>query len=100
MNRAERRRAKRTAEKPKTYVLTDDQIQQIKFEAMEYAFRMLLAVPSLVLHDKFGFGRIRLDRFNYYALSWLKSVQKGEVSLETVMTLCKEEAGYDVIKED
>lgn len=100
MNRAERRRAKHTAEKPKTYVMTADQIEQLKFEAMEQAFTMLLAIPSLVLHDKFGFGRIRLDRFNHYALSWLKSVQKGEVSLEAVIALCKEEAGYAVIKED
>ena len=100
MNRAERRRNKRTAEKPKTYTLTTDQIQQLKREAVEQAFTMLLAIPTIVLLDKFGFGRIRLDRFNHYALSWAKSVQEGEVSLEAVLALCKEEAGYTVIKED
>lgn len=100
MNRAERRRAKRTAEKKRTYVLTDDQIRQLKFEAVKEAFTMLLAIPSLVLHDKFGFGRIRLDRFNYYALSWAKSVQNGEVSLDAVLELCEKEAGYIIKKGD
>lgn len=95
MNRAERRRAGIKA-KPKTRVLTEDQIQQIKNDTVTEAFTMLLSIPNLVLHDKFGFGKIRLDRFNYYALSWAKSVQAGEVTLKEVLDLCKNEAGITI----
>lgn len=100
MNRAERRRSKRTAEKPKTYVLTADQIEQMKADAIGQAFGMLLAIPNLVLHDKFGFGQVRLDRFNHYAFGWSKAVQKGEVSMDALLKLCEEETGYTIEKED
>lgn len=100
MNRAERRRAKRAAEKPKTYVLTEDQIQQLKREATEQAFQMLLAIPALVLHDKFGFGQVRLDRFNHYAFGWVKAVQTGEVSIDAVIKLSEQETGYTITKQE
>lgn len=92
MNRAERRRLGKS-EKQKTYVLTQDQIDQLKREATDAAFRQLLAIPTLVLHDKFGFGRVRLDRFEHYAWGWVHGIQKGEVSIEAVMALCEAETG-------
>lgn len=98
MNRAERRRAKRTAEKPKTYVLTQDQIDQMKAEATAEAFKMLLSIPVIVLHDKFGFGRIRLDRFIHYALGWATDVQNGVVTLKEVMDLCEDEIGLKIME--
>lgn len=97
MNRGERRRLGKS-EKTKTYVLTADQIQQMKNEAVAEAFKMLLSIPNLVLHDKFGFGQIRLDRFNYYALSWAKDVQNGVVTLKEVMDLCEQEIGLKVME--
>lgn len=98
MNRAERRRRGNAAEKPKTYVLTEDQVQQMKNEAVAEAFKMLLSIPVIVLHDKFGFGRIRLDRFIYYALGWATDVQNGVVTLKEVMDLCEKEIGLKVME--
>ena len=95
MNRAERRRLGKT-EKPKTYVLTDAEIQQMKKDAVAEAFKMLLCIPVIVLHDKFRFGRIRLDRFLHYALSWATDVQNNVVTLKEVLDLCEEETGLKI----
>ena len=95
MNRAERRRLGKT-EKPKTYVLTYAEIQQMKKDAVAEAFKMLLCIPVIVLHDKFRFGRIRLDRFLHYALSWATDVQNNVVTLKEVMDLCEEETGLKI----
>jgi len=99
-NRAERRRQKRQ-EKPKVYTLTQDQIDQMKKdaanEATEKAFRMFMSIPLMVLHDKFGFGRIRGSRFMDYALIWFESVQNGETSLAEVMKIAEDLTGVRVI---
>lgn len=95
MNRAERRRAGRTG-KTKTYVLTEDQIQQMKNEAVAEAVKMLLAIPMLVLHDKFGYGQIRLDRFLHYSMGWVRGIQNGEVSITEVVRLCEKETGLKI----
>lgn len=95
MNRATRRRLGIT-EKPKTRVLTEDQIRQMKNEAVNDAFKMLLSIPVLVLHDKFGYGHTRLDRFIHYAMSWVKDIQNGVVSIQEVVALCEEETGLKI----
>ena len=97
MNRAERRKAGKK-DKVRTYTLTDVQIQQIKTEAAKEAFIEMLAIPVQVLHDKFGFGQIRLDRFTHYSLNWLEMVRDGEVTLDQLRKTLEEEAGI-VIKE-
>jgi glycosylphosphatidylinositol transamidase (GPIT) subunit GPI8 len=96
-NRAERRKAG-NKDKVRTYVLTDVQIQQIKNEATKEAFVELLAIPVQVLHDKFGFGQTRLDRFTHYALNWLEMVRDKEVTLAQLRKTLEDEAGI-VIKE-
>lgn len=97
MNREERRKAGKK-DKVRTYTLTDVQIQQLKTEAAKEAFVEMLAIPVQVLHDKFGFGQIRLDRFTHYALNWLEMVRDGEVTLDQLRKTLEEEAGI-VIKE-
>ena len=57
MGRAEQRRAEREAQKgKKTYTLTQEQIDKIKDdavkEASDVAFLLMLAIPVMVLHDK------------------------------------------------
>ena len=96
MNRAERRRSARQ-EKPKTYVLTEDQINQIKRdavnEATRKAFLMFMAIPVMVLHDKFGFGKLRLGRFMDYVLIWYESVQNNETQLMELVKIAEKECG-------
>ncbi len=98
MNRSERRKLGKSAPKPKTYVLTEDQIAKIKNDAVDEAMAMLLAIPVVVLHDKFGFGRIRLDRFTHYAFSWINSLQSGEVKMVDLVKICEDEAGFTIVK--
>ena len=101
MNRAERRRSARQQEKPKTYVLTEDQIEKMKTdavnEATRRAFLMFLSIPVMILRDKFGFGKIRLGRFMDYALIWFESVQNDETHLMELVKIAREECGIDTI---
>lgn len=115
MGRAERRKAGKT-EKVKTYVLTVDQIEQIKREAAEEAvkklrdeivkttmlkvFKMFLAIPLMVLHDKFGFGKLRLDRFTNYVMIWYESVQNGETDINELIEIVNGFTNSKIVKED
>ena len=95
MNRAERRRLGRT-EKPKTYTLTDVDIQRIKSAATADAFKMLMAIPMMVLNDRFRFDRIQMDDFVHYSMGWATDVQNGVVTLKEVLDLCEEETGLKI----
>lgn len=103
MNRAERRRSARL-EKPKTYVLTEDQIEDIKRKAVAEAtrkvFLMFMSIPVMVLHDKFGFGIQRLSRFMDYALIWYESVHDNETKLLDLVKIAEEECGIQTITYD
>lgn len=103
MNRAERRRNAVTT-KPRTYVLTEDQITKLKqeaaFEATRRAFLMFMSIPIMVLHDKFGFGRQRLERFLDYVLIWLDSVQTGETPLNELVKIAEKECGINVLQKE
>ena len=101
MNRAERRKSKqKSAEKTKTYVLTQDQIDKMKRDAVDEAtrkaFSMFLSIPVMVLHDKFGFGKQRLTRFMDYVLVWYESIQAGETPLRELLTVAERECGIRV----
>ena len=70
MNRAERRRAKKAGipvkKEPVVNIKAAD-VQKIKQdaskEAADKAFLLMLGLPVMVLHDKFGFGPVRCERF-------------------------------------
>lgn len=104
MNRAERRKQGKNAEKPKTYVLTEDQIEAMKRDAIRVAthrtFLMFLSIPVMVLHDKFGFGKQRLSKFMDYALMWHESVYDDEVGLKDLIKVVEEECGIRVLGGD
>lgn len=101
MNRKERRKHKLSADKPKTYVLTEDQINKMKMdavnEATRKAFLMFLSIPVMILRDKFGFGKIRLGRFMHYALIWYEAVQNDEVRMMELVKIAENECGISVL---
>ena len=76
--------------------MAEDQIRQLKNDAVAEAVKMLLAIPMLVLHDKFGYDQVELDRFLHYAMSWVTGIQNGEVSIKDVVRLCEEETGMKI----
>lgn len=101
MNRAERRKNKQSAQKPKTYVLTEDQITKMKMdavnEATRKAFLMFMSIPIMILHDKFGFGKKRLSKFMDYALIWYEAVQSDEVRLMELVKVAENECGIKTL---
>ncbi len=104
MNRAERRKLGKSAPKTKTYVLTEDQINQMKRdavrEAARKAFLMFMSIPVMVLHDKFGFGKQRLGKFMDYALVWYESVENNETHLMELVKIAEDECGVRTISRE
>lgn len=100
MNRAERRRSAKQQAKQKTYVLTEDQIEKMKRdavnEATRKAFLMFLSIPVMVLHDKFGFGKQRLSKLMHYCLVWYEAIQDNDVKLMELVKIAEDECGIKV----
>lgn len=115
MGRDERRKNKDKT-KPKTYVMTEEQIEfikkmaaeeaikneldkriaSIKAEATENVMALMLSVPIVILRDKFAFGRIRIDRFLGYATTWIKAINNDSSTLKELIQIAYDEAGYEV----
>lgn len=96
MNRAERRKTDKK-QRVRTYTLTQAQIDEIKLNAVRDALDMLMYIPVMVLHDKFGFGQIRQDRFLHYVYLWAQSVQDGEITLAEIREAALKCGGVRVI---
>lgn len=90
MGRAERRRAEKEAgKKQKTYILTQEQVDQIKADArqdaIETAFTLMLAIPMEVLiGDDYWpkSGKKRIPKFLEDVLSLYDSWEKGVLTLD------------------
>lgn len=132
LNRKQRRKAGIT-EKPKTYNMTEAQIEKIKADAVREAnaeiqrlraenealrltlmkrkseimakavhdaFMLFMSIPVMVLHDKFGFGKIRFDRFMNYVLIWYESVQNGEFTIEHIVKIAESVSGIKFVNQN
>lgn len=65
-------------------------------EAVDDTVRAIIAAPVMVLHDKFGFGKRRLNVFIAELTEVLDSYEKGLVSMDDLMDALKDEAGIDL----
>lgn len=118
MNHQERKLAKRAAKSAPTYTLTADQIQALKQEAYdkaweEYnsriaeakkeatdrAFRAVIAVPMVVVHDKLGFGAVRANRFLDWMLAWLRAINDDPGTLMELQELVYEFYGIKLMED-
>lgn len=99
MNRSARRR-NNNDKKVVTYNLTAEQIEQIKKETtdktLETAFSLMLGIPLMVLRDKYGFGKKRMNEYIDYALETYDSFNKGYFTLEDVEKMLKEEVEVNI----
>lgn len=103
MNRAERRKAAKAGlpvkNEPVINIKAAD-VQQMKkdasLEAANKAFLLMLGLPVMVLHDKFGFGSVRCERFTDAVLDLYDSFEKGYVTLEDIHGALKEETGITI----
>lgn len=99
MNRQERR--KLGIKKPvATYQFTADQLEVIKEEGVkrgvERAYLLMLAIPVMVIHDKFGELMRKKDRENKFAdlcITLYKQYADGYVSIDDLRQCLEEEAG-------
>lgn len=106
MNRAERRRAKKAGlqvEKEPVWNIKAADVQKMKADASKeasgQAFLLMLGLPVMVLHDKFGFGAVRCERFTDAVLELYDSFEKGFVSLEDIHRTLKEETGITIVSD-
>jgi hypothetical protein len=105
MNRSERRRQQKEQSKDQVrYNLSKADIKKIKDEAMteaiDKAFILMLGLPVMVLHDKFGFGAKRLERLTDEVLELYDSYNKGFLTLDDIMNTLKEETGLELIQRE
>ncbi len=120
MTRAEIRREMRDKIKlQKTYTVTQEQLNQmveagvrrvaertfadLLAKETDKAFVVMMCLPSVALHDVFGFGKERLTRFmnnvcdKYFCvLEDFEHRAKAGYDFQTFIDILKEETGFDV----
>lgn len=106
MNRAERRRTGKKGHEPVINIKTSD-INQIKenaiMEASNKAFFLMLAIPVMVIHDKYPQlmrrdveGKSRAERFADLCIDLYDSFDRGYITLEDFHQCLWEEAGIKI----
>ena len=106
MNRAERRRTGKKGHEPVINIKTSD-INQIKenaiMEASNKAFFLMLAIPVMVIHDKYPQlmrrdveGKSRAERFANLCIDLYDSFDRGYITLEDFHQCLWEEAGIKI----
>ena len=99
MGRAERRRQAREIYKHTEQTLGEIK-QQATREATIQTLRCFGVLGGLVLHDEFGFGGKRLDRFYNLWCNQIDALQKGYLSIEDARQTLIDECGIDLMLED
>lgn len=91
-------------EKTPTYNFTLAQIEDIKRQAARDAAHSILDLtlgfPTMVLHDKHGWGREQLDSFLDDVLDLYDSYEKGYLTLTDIRDALAEEGGIRIAKKE
>lgn len=102
MNRQERRRLKIKG-KAATLNINSDAVETMKQKATrdgaKIAFFLMLAIPTMVIHDKFGQLMKKDNRektFVDLCMDTYQCYEKGYVTIEELRQLLKEEAGIEM----
>lgn len=102
MNRQERRRLEIKKKDPMVSIKQSD-IDRMKEEATEkgckMAFNLMLAVPAMVINDKFGSlmkKEGRVEKFVDLCMEEYKCYEEGYVRLDEMAKILKEEAGVEI----
>lgn len=103
MNRAERRRLQKqgVSVKPEPVInMKVSDVQRITKEttnkAVDQVFLLMLGLPALVLRDKWGFGKVRSERFIEQVLDLYNSFEQGYLTLEDIKECLWDEAGIKI----
>lgn len=105
MNRAERRRNKKAADKAEKFVTlrkyeVDKIVQEDRERAVDIAFILTVGLPIIELKDKFGFGKKRLTQFAEGVLNQYQCVMEDKVRLDEIREVIKEETGLTIALEN
>ncbi|MDU1409796.1 hypothetical protein [uncultured Finegoldia sp.] len=107
MNRAQRRKAGIKTKVP-TYRFTQEQLhaeinkgidkfrEEIKDDVTDKALRVIAYVPLIVLRDKWGFGKKRLEKFLFEFAEQIDCLENQYVSFDDMIAAIKEETGLNV----
>lgn len=103
MNRAERRRQEREKNQKEAMInLKAGDVQAIKKDAVNratlQAFELMIGLPCLVLHDKWGYGKQRIERFVWQCIDMLNAFNDGYLTVEDIHKTLKEECGVIIGK--
>lgn len=92
--------------KTATYQMTLEQIEAERRKAFEDGFKkgkddsfdLMVALPMIILRDKYGFGATRLERFIEQMIEVFDSIHEGYVSFSDLLNALKDETGIDIRK--
>lgn len=106
MNRKQRRKAGIKTKVP-TYHFTQEQLhaeinkgidkfrEEIKDDVTDKALRVIAYVPLIVLRDKWGFGKKRLEKFLFEFAEQIDCLENKYVSFDDMIAAIKEETGLN-----
>lgn len=112
MNHAERKALKRAAKVQAVYSYTVEQLEQLRQEAFNKAYEQaqkefqkqledakrmaadracqaVAVIPLVLLHDKCGFGKIRLQRFVGWMETWIKAINDDPETLKELTAIAE-----------
>jgi hypothetical protein len=93
MNRAERRRLERQKIKPQDIKAIED---AAGIRGVRYAVDSMFLVLATCLHDKWGWGHVRIKRLFDQMDNLFDSVDKDFVSIEDLKTILENEIGIEL----
>ena len=74
-----------------TIQLTRKEYEELKSKERMNAANIINLIPLIILRDKFGFGKIRLERYLGYYQEAVDSLNKGYLDLKDIERVMLEE---------
>ena len=74
-----------------TIQLTRKEYEELKSKERMNAANIINLIPLMILRDKFGFGKIRLERYLGYYQEAVDSLNKGYLNLNDVQKVMLDE---------
>lgn len=65
-------------------------------KAANTGFLLMLGLPILVLRDKWGFGKVRLERFIDQTIEMYETFDEGYLTIDNIHQAIEEETGIKI----
>jgi len=77
----------------KPVTLTTKEVEKMKQKATDNAAEIINLFPLLILRDKFGFGKVRIERYLDYYAEMMEAYNAGYFSLKDIEKVLHGELG-------